>query len=76
MYYCNKTAPKVTSEASGPTKNGFVKSVSFKTEEEHNADLSCSKHYLYHYDHNYYLPVLSKSVKGAAILEKFGIKSL
>ena len=75
-YYCNNTAPTATSEASGSTTNGFVKSGSFKTGEEHNANLSCSKHYLYYYIHYNYLPVLSKSVKGAAMVAKFGINSL
>ena len=75
-YYCNNTALTATSEASGSTKNGLVKSGSFKTGEEHNANLSCSKYYLCYYVYYHDLSVLSKSVKGAAMVEKFGINSL
>ena len=71
-----KTAPTAISEVSGSTKNGFVKFGSFKTGEEHSSNLSCSKHYLYYYSYYCYWPVLCKSVKGAAMVAKFGINSL
>ena len=63
-------------EASGSKKIALVKSGSFKTGEEHNTNLSCSKHYLYYYVHYHYLTVLSESVKGTAIVAKLGINLL
>ena len=71
-YYCNKTAPRATYEALGFRTNDFVKFGSFKTCGEHNANVSCSKHYLYYYYHYYSLLALSKLFKGAAIVAKNG----
>ena len=75
LYCCIKTATITTSEALDSTTNGFVKSGGFKAGEKHNSDLSCSKYYVNYYSHYHYLPVLSKSVKDAAIIAKFGINS-
>ena len=75
-YCCNNTAPTAISKASGSKTNGCVNSGSFKTVEEHNANLSCSKHYICYYSHNHYLSLLSKSVKGAAMVAKIGVNSL
>ena len=54
-YYCNKTDPTTISKASGSTTNSFVKSGSFKTGEQHNSNLSYSKHYTIYNTILYYL---------------------
>ena len=75
-YCCNNIALTATSEVSISTKDGFVKSGSLKTGEQHNANSSCSKQYVYCYSHYYYLFILSESVKSTALVAKLGINSL
>ena len=76
LYYCKNTAPTAISKVSGFTTNGFVNYGSFKAGEVYNASLNRSRHYLYYYSHYHYLLVLSKSVKGAAMVAKFTINLL